>query len=50
MYTCSLEYPVMNKNTLYEECLVISKENMISRMEKEIKYWDFDNYIYINLE
>lgn len=49
MYTCSLEYPVMNKNTLYEECLVISRENMISRIGKEIKYWDFDNYIYINL-
>ena len=50
MYTCSLEYPIMNKNMLYEECLVISKENMISRIGKEIKYWDFDNYIYINLE
>ena len=49
MYSCDLELYKMGKAYVYKDCLVISKNNLTVQIENEIKYWDFDNYIYIDL-
>lgn len=49
MYSCDLELYKMGKAHVYKDCLVISKNNLTVQIENEIKYWDFDNYIYIDL-
>lgn len=49
MYQCELESKKMGQVYTYKECLVISKENLTIHIGNEIKYWDFDNYIYLKL-
>lgn len=49
MYTCTLETKKMGKNATYDDCLVISKNDLITQKDNDIEYWDFDNYIYIDL-
>lgn len=49
MYSCDLELHIMGKAHVYEDCLVISKNNLTVQIENDMKYWDFDNYIYIDL-
>lgn len=49
MYICDLECQVANTKHKYEECLVISKDNLASRVNHQIEYFDFENYIYISL-
>lgn len=50
MYTCDIECKIVEKNYIYEECLIISKMNLASKTNHPIRYFDFDNYIYIKLE
>lgn len=33
----------------YTECLVISTNNLVTEIDNDIRCWDFDNYIYIDL-
>lgn len=49
MYICKLERKILGETCKYNDCLVISKQNLTSMTGKNIKYWDFDNYIYIDL-
>lgn len=49
MYLCDLEANIMDRPHIYEECLVISKNNLTIKIENDIECWDFDNYIYIDL-
>ena len=49
MYICELERYILGKTYKYNDCLVISKQNLTSMTGKNIKYWDFENYIYIDL-
>ncbi len=49
MYLCDLQANKMGKTHTYEECLVISKNNLTVKIDNDMKYWDFDNYIYIDL-
>lgn len=49
MYLCDLEASIMGRAHIYEDCLVISKNNLIVKIENNMEYWDFDNYIYIDL-
>lgn len=49
MYLCDLQADIMDRPHIYKECLVISKNNLTVKIENDIKYWDFDNYIYIDL-
>lgn len=49
MYLCDLEANIMGRAYIYEDCLVISKNNLTVKIENNMKYWDFDNYIYIDL-
>ena len=44
-----LQADIMDRPHIYKECLVISKNNLTVKIENDIKYWDFDNYIYIDL-
>ena len=50
MFTCKLESNRMGEKCEYEDCLVISKNDLITYLDKDIQYWDFDNYIYIDLD
>lgn len=49
MYLCDLETNIMDRPHIYEECLVISKNNLTIKIDNDIECWDFDNYIYIDL-
>jgi len=51
MYECDIEYKIISQTNphLYTDCLVISKNNLTSKIDAEIAYYDFDNYIYINI-
>lgn len=50
MFLCDLETSRMGKKHIYVDCLVISKNNLTVQIDNDIKYWDFDNYIYIDLD
>lgn len=50
MFLCDLEANRMGRKHLYTDCLVISKNNLTVEIDNDMKYWDFDNYIYIDLD
>jgi hypothetical protein len=50
MFLCDLEANVMGRPYIYNDCLVISKNNLTTRIDNDMEYWDFDNYIYIDLK
>lgn len=50
MFSCDLEANRMGRKYLYTDCLVISKNNLTIEIDNDMKYWDFDNYIYIDLD
>lgn len=49
MYSCDLEANIMGRPHIYEDCLVISKNNLTVKIENDMEHWDFENYIYIDL-
>lgn len=49
MYLCDLEADRMGRSHIYRDCLVISKNNLTIEIDNDMQYWDFDNYIYIDL-
>ena len=50
MFSCDLEANRMGRKHMYTDCLVISKNNLTVEIDNDMKYWDFDNYIYIDLD
>ena len=50
MYECDVECRVANGSKVYENTLVISRRDLITRVNGNIRYWDFDNYTYIDLD
>lgn len=50
MFLCALEANRMGRPYTYNDCLVISKNNLSIEIDNDIEYWDFDNYIYIDLK
>lgn len=50
MFSCDLEAKRMGRTHIYADCLVISKNNLTVEIDNDMKYWDFDNYIYIDLD
>lgn len=50
MFSCDLEANRMGRTHIYADCLVISKNNLTVEIDNNMKYWDFDNYIYIDLD
>lgn len=49
MYECDIECGVMNKKYVYTDCIVISKNNLTQSLPRKIQYFDFENYIYIDI-
>ena len=49
MYECDIERRVMNRTITDEACLVISKNNLIQAIPRILQYFDFENYIYIDI-
>ena len=49
MYECDIECGVMNKKYIYTDCIVISKNNLTQPLPRKIQYFDFENYIYIDI-
>lgn len=49
MFLCALEAEKLGRTYEYNNCLVISKNNLTTQIDKQMEYWDFDNYIYIDL-
>ncbi len=50
LYECNVERTVLSEKTMYENTLVISKLDLTEPINKKIEYYDFENYIYINLK
>lgn len=50
MFLCDLEANKMGRKHVYADCLVISKNNLTTKIDNDMEYWDFDNYIYIDLK
>lgn len=49
MFYCNLEANRMGRTHIYSDCLVISKNNLTVKIDNDMDCWDFDNYIYIDL-
>lgn len=49
MYDCDIECSVLNQKAEYKDCLIISKNNLAQTVPREIAYFDFENYIYIEV-
>lgn len=49
MYECDIECSTMNGSQTYTDSLIISKNNLTQALPQEINYFDFDNYIYIEI-
>lgn len=49
MYECNIQCEVLAKKHLYEDILILSKSNLAMSLPREIKYFDFENYIYIEI-
>ena len=49
IYVCDLESEKLGKAFIYENCLVISRNDLAVESGNLIECWDFDNYIYINI-
>ena len=50
MFLCDLEADRMGRPYTYYDCLVISRYNLTTKIDNDMDYWDFDNYIYIDLK
>lgn len=50
MYECDVECTIGSKKHVYENSLVISRRDLTARINGEIYYWDFENYIYLDLK
>jgi len=49
MYECDIECATMNGSQMYPDSLIISKNNLTQALPQVINYFDFDNYIYIEI-
>ena len=49
MYDCDIECVCLGQPCNYTDCLVISKNNLMQSLPHEINFFDFENYIYIEI-
>lgn len=49
MYDCDIQCDVLNQKKEYKDCLIISKNNLAQTVPRDIYYFDFENYIYIEV-
>lgn len=51
IYSCDIQRQAPgNQDIIYYDSLVISQEDLSSYLNKSVKYWDCDNYIYIHIK
>ena len=50
MYDCDIRCNILGKADLYTDCLIISKNNLAQTLPHEVRYFDFENYIYLEIE
>lgn len=51
IYSCDIQRQAPgNQDIIYYDSLVISQEDLSSYVNKSVKYWDCDNYIYIHIK
>lgn len=49
MYDCDVECNKLGNICHYTDCLVISRSNLTQTLPHEVSYFDFENYIYIEI-
>lgn len=49
MYECDIKCKVLNGEYVYTDCLVISKNDLTQPLPRVLEYFDFENYIYIDV-
>lgn len=49
MFLCDLKAEKLGRLYEYNDCLVTSKNNLTTQIDKQMECWDFDNYIYVDL-
>lgn len=50
MYNCDIECTVLNKTEVYSDSIIISANDLTLNESNNVKYWDFENYIYITVK
>jgi hypothetical protein len=50
MYSCKIKRIFAGEEYIFNDCIVISKENLTSKSEYLFPFFDFENDIYINLQ
>lgn len=50
LYECDIERMIAGEKKVYENTLLISKYDVTEPINRDIDYWDFENYIYINIK
>lgn len=50
MYNCDIECGVANDTHIYRDSIIISSEDLTLEKLNKVKYWDFENYIYITVK
>lgn len=50
MYNCDIECVVLNRTKVYSDSIIISPEDLTINENNRVKYWDFENYIYITVK
>lgn len=50
MYNCDIECMIANKTHIYYDSLMISKNDLTQEIDNDLFFWDFDNYIYMEIE
>ena len=53
IYTCDIGITIMDKENVYKDCFVLSKEDLTQNIDEKLNMWEFENqhsYIIINEE
>lgn len=50
MYECDIKCSIINTSKVYTDCIIISKNDLAQTVPRDISYFDFDKYVYIELE
>lgn len=50
MYNCDIECTVLNEAKVYCDSIIISSNDLTLNEGNNVKYWDFENYVYITVK
>lgn len=49
MYECDIADTINDVEVVYQDCLVLSQEDLINEVDNNIVFYDFNKYVYIKL-